>query len=83
MVGFKWKCSTHFHISYSLNSFKGVIWGIIQGTTIGFINGDTRSLDNGSHRRTGISQLGQPTRQKLMKSLLPNVKLGGVEELEA
>ena len=32
-------------MSYSLNSFKGEIWGIIQGTTIGVIKGDTRSLD--------------------------------------
>ena len=37
------------HMSYSLNSLKGDIYGIIQGTTIGLIKGDTRSLDNGSH----------------------------------
>ena len=29
-------------MSYSLNSLKGVIWGIIWGTTIGVIKGDTR-----------------------------------------
>ena len=34
-------------MSYSLNSLKGVIWGIILGTTLGLIKGDTRSLDNG------------------------------------
>ena len=34
---------------YSLNSLKGVIWGLISGITIGVIKGDTRSLDNGSH----------------------------------
>ena len=33
------------HISYSLNSLKGGISGIILGTTIGLIKGDTRSLD--------------------------------------
>ena len=37
------------HMSYSLNSLKGVISGIIQGTTIGFIKGDTRNLDYSSH----------------------------------
>ena len=37
------------HMSYSLNSLRGVIWGIIYGTTIGVIKGDTRSLDNGSY----------------------------------
>ena len=37
-------------MSHSLNSLKGVIWGIIYGTTIGVIKGDTRSLvDNGSY----------------------------------
>ena len=40
-------------MSYSLNSInsiKGGYTGIIYGTTIGFIKGDTRSLDSGSHR---------------------------------
>ena len=32
------------------HSLKGVIWGIIEGTTIGVINGDTRSLDYSSYR---------------------------------
>ena len=32
-------------MSYSLNSLKGAILGIIQGTTIGLTKGDTRSLD--------------------------------------
>ena len=36
-------------MSSSLNSLKGVIWGIIYGTTIGLIKGDTRSLDYGSY----------------------------------
>ena len=33
----------------SLNSLKGGYVGIIYGTTIGFIKGDTRSLDHGSY----------------------------------
>ena len=37
-------------MSYSLNSLKGVIEGILQGATIGvIIKGDTRSRDNGSY----------------------------------
>ena len=32
-------------MNHRLNSFKGVIWAIIQGTTIGVIKGDSRSLD--------------------------------------
>ena len=36
-------------MSSSLNSLKGVIRGIIYGTTIGVIKGDTRSLDYGSY----------------------------------
>ena len=43
-----WKCPER-HMSYSLNSLKGGIYGIIQGTTIGVNKGDTRSLDNGSY----------------------------------
>ena len=35
-------------MSHNLNSLKGVIWGIIYGTTIGVIKGDTRSLDYSS-----------------------------------
>ena len=31
------------HKSYSLNSLKGVIWGIIWGTTMGVIKRDTRN----------------------------------------
>ena len=31
-------------MSYSLNSSKGMICGIIEGATIGVIKGDTRSL---------------------------------------
>ena len=33
------------YMSYSLNSAKGVISGILQGSIIGVIEGDTRSLD--------------------------------------
>ena len=36
------------HASHSLNSLQGVIWGIRKGTSMGIINGDTRSLDTGS-----------------------------------
>ena len=36
-------------MSYSLNSSKRVIGDYI-GTTIGVIEGDTRSLDSGSYR---------------------------------
>ena len=32
------------HVSHSLNSLKGVIWG----NAMGDIKGDARSLDNGS-----------------------------------
>ena len=32
------------YLSYSLNSLKGVIWGIVFGTITVFIKGDTRSL---------------------------------------
>ena len=42
-------------MSYSLNSLKGVIWGIM--TIIGVIKGKTRSLDNGSYRLQGDYQL--------------------------
>ena len=36
------------HLSHSLNSLKGDYIGIIQGTTIGVIKGDTRSSDYSS-----------------------------------
>ena len=36
-------------MSYNLNSLKGVIWGMIYGTTIEVIWGDTRSLDYSSY----------------------------------
>ena len=36
-------------MSYSLNSLKGVREGIIQGSSIGDIKGDTRSLDYSSY----------------------------------
>ena len=39
-------------MSYSLNSLKGVSYiGDYIGTTIRFIKGDTRSLDNGSYEK--------------------------------
>ena len=45
---------SHFHMSYSLNSLKrGVYRGLLiwdyYRITIGVIQGDTRSLDNGSY----------------------------------
>ena len=43
------KCPFCAYMSYSLNSLKGHIQGIIYGITIGDIKGDTRSLDNGSY----------------------------------
>ena len=38
------------YMSCGLNSFKAVIHGMIKGTTMGDITGDTRSLDYGLHR---------------------------------
>ena len=38
-------------MSCSLNPLKGVIQGIILGTTIGVIKGDARGLDYGSYYR--------------------------------
>ena len=35
-------------LSYRLNSLQGVIWGIIWGTSIWLIKGDTKSLDYGA-----------------------------------
>ena len=43
-------CLTHLEISHNLNSLKGIIFGIVQGTTIWAIRalkGDTRSVDYG------------------------------------
>ena len=40
-------------ISYSLNSFTGVIWGIIQGTIIRVIKRDFRGLDCSSYSVLG------------------------------
>ena len=40
------------HRSHSLDSLKGVIQGIIWGTTLGVIKADTRSLDDFSHQQT-------------------------------
>ena len=42
-------------MSYSLNSLKGVIYGIIYGTTIVVIKGDTRSLDYSSCKPLGVT----------------------------
>ena len=44
------------YMYYSLNSLKGVIYGIIEGTMTGSIKGDTRSLDDTSHEE-GVSCL--------------------------
>ena len=49
-----------YHMSYSLNSLKGVIWGTIKGTTIGVIKGDTRSLDYGSYHYYRVGGGGPP-----------------------
>ena len=35
-------------------SFKGVLLGIIKGSMAGLIQGDTRSLDYGSHNLQGL-----------------------------
>ena len=36
-------------MNYSLKCLKGVIWGIIYGSFIGVMEGDTRSLDYSSY----------------------------------
>ena len=64
MKGFKWlqirsnvdgQHPAWSYMSYSLNSLKGVIYGITWGTILVFIRGDTRSVDNGSHvQETGV-----------------------------
>ena len=36
-------------MSYSLGSLKGVIWGILYGSIIGVLKGDSRSLDCSSY----------------------------------
>ena len=36
------------HVSYHLNSSKGVIYGIMYGNILGLVEGDTRSLDYSS-----------------------------------
>ena len=36
-------------MNHSLNSLKRVVEGILQGTTIGVMKGDTGSLDNGAY----------------------------------
>ena len=41
-------------MSCSLNSLKGVTWGIIQGTIIRDIKGDARSLDYGSYELLSV-----------------------------
>ena len=41
-------------MSYSLNSLKGVIWGILRETIIRDIEGDTRTLDYGSYELLSI-----------------------------
>ena len=46
-------------MSYSLNSLGKVIWGIIYGTTIGVMKGDTRSLDYGSYELYSLNSLGR------------------------
>ena len=41
-------------MNHSLNSLKGVEKGIIYGTTLGLIKGDTRSLDYSSYASHAI-----------------------------
>ena len=43
LAGASWK--PILAIVYSLNSFKGVLEGIVYGTILGVIRGDTWSLD--------------------------------------
>ena len=45
------------YMSYNLNSLKGDYTGIVQGTTIGVIKGDTRSLDYSSYVQPLVSSL--------------------------
>ena len=57
-------------MSYSLNSLKGLYKGIIQGTSIGGIKGDTRSLDYSSYRDCKVIA-GVPSRDYIEKLLGP------------
>ena len=44
-----------FDMSYSPNSLKGVVQGVIEGSTIEVIEGDTKSLDFSSYGSLGWS----------------------------
>ena len=46
------------HMSYSLNSLKRVMWGIVYGTAISVTKTDTSSLDDGSSEQLTFSLLG-------------------------
>ena len=52
-------------VSYRLNSLHSVIWGIIWGTSIWLIKGDTRSLDYGA---CGCTPLSYPARNRAQLS---------------
>ena len=58
-------------MSYSLNYLKGVIWGIIEGITVGASKADTRSSDNGSHELRTQARLGQTYRGMYRESRGP------------
>ena len=47
-------------MSYCLISPKGVIWGIVFGSTVGLIKGDTRSLDYSSYTSHTAQSPGMP-----------------------
>ena len=49
-----------YHMSYSLNSLKGVMQGLIQGSIMGGIKGDTSSLDDGSYAPFWVRSTGVP-----------------------
>ena len=48
------------HMVYSPNTLKGNIKGILLGTTIGLIKGDTRSLDYSSYGLAKASHVEEP-----------------------
>ena len=45
------------HMSYTLNSLKKVIWGIIQRSIGGVFKEDTRGLDHRSYRYPQVQSL--------------------------
>ena len=63
-------------MSYSLHSLNGDYIGHYQGTTIGPIKGDTRSLDNGSCKNGAVDYRNVWMRPGLSK-LTPEVPIKG------